>query len=211
MVEKGWHMQSSESVASLMAALAAAQAEITNIEKAKENTHFRSRYADIADGLSVIRPKLAAHGLVITQATEFDRDSGLFVLHTRIYHTSGEWIGSTYPLPTSGKAQEMGSAITYARRYALFALVGTAATDEDTDGNDAAPSNLTAAKKASKGDNRVPDVAMLDAARVAATDGVEAFRTFWSALSKPQRSQFSPTVLSDLQRIAEAAGKVEAE
>lgn len=195
-------MQSSETVASIMPALAAAQAAIPNIEKAKENTHFRSRYADIADGLSVIRPVLAQNGLVVTQATEFDRDSGLFVLHTRIYHTSGEWIGSTYPLPTSGKAQEMGSAITYARRYALFALVGTAATDEDTDGNDAAQANMKPAKKV---EAAVPSPEMLDAARIAATNGVEAFREYWGTLSRQQRAMFSTTVIADLQKIAQAA------
>jgi ERF superfamily len=202
MVEKGWHMQSSESVAAIMPALAAAQAKIPNIEKGKENTHFRSRYADIADGLSVIRPVLAEHGLVVTQATEFQPDTGLFVLHTRIYHTSGEWIGSTYPLPTSGKAQEMGSAITYARRYALFALVGTAATDEDTDGNDAAQANMKPKEKAAES---VPSVEMLDAARSAATNGVEAFRAYWGTLTKPQRAMFSKTVIADLQKIAQAS------
>jgi len=198
-------MQSSETIASLMAALSKAQKNLENIEKLKKNSHFQSSYADIADGLRVIRPALAEHDLAITQATEFDRETGMFVLHTRIYHVSGEWIGSTYPLPTSGKAQEMGSAITYARRYALFALVGTAATDEDTDGNDAAQANMKPAKK----ETATLSVEMMDAARSAATHGVDAFREFWSTLTKAQRSMFSTSVIADLQKIAQAADEAD--
>jgi ERF superfamily len=198
-------MQSSETIASLMAALSKAQKGLENIEKLKKNQHFNSSYADIADGLRVIRPALSEQDLAITQATEFDRETGMFVLHTRIYHVSGEWIGSTYPLPTSGKAQEMGSAITYARRYALFALVGTAATDEDTDGNDAAQANMRPVKK----DPPALSVEMMDAARSAATNGVDAFREFWGTLSKPQRSMFSTSVIADLQKIAQAADEAE--
>jgi hypothetical protein len=199
-------MQSSETIASLMAALSKAQKGLENIEKLKKNQHFNSSYADIADGLRVIRPALSEQDLAITQATEFDRETGMFVLHTRIYHVSGEWIGSTYPLPTSGKAQEMGSAITYARRYALFALVGTAATDEDTDGNDAAQANMKPVKKETAA---ALSVEMMDAARSAATNGVDAFREFWSTLTKAQRSMFSTSVIADLQKIAQAADEAD--
>jgi hypothetical protein len=184
-----------------MPALVAAQGGIKNITKEKKNTHFKNNYADIADGLDVIRPALSANGLAVTQSTDFDQDRGLFTLHTRIYHISGEWIGSTYPLPTNGKAQDMGSAITYARRYALFALVGVAATDEDNDGNDAAQSTLKSHKPAN---TKERDGNLHMAARIAARGGVDAFRSFWSESSADNRAELTAD-LKELQSIAEAA------
>lgn len=138
-------MKTSESIAALAASLATAQGELKNVEKGKINPHFKSRYADIADGLDVVRPVFSKHGLSVVQATDYMPDTGVFVLVTRIIHKSGEWIESTYPLPTGGKPQDVGSALTYARRYALFSLAGVAGTDEDDDGNDA--QNTTQARK----------------------------------------------------------------
>lgn len=138
-------MKTSETIAALAAALATAQGDLKNIEKGKINPHFKSRYADIADGLDVVRPVFSKHGLSVVQATDYMPDTGVFVLVTRIIHKSGEWIESTYPLPTGGKPQDVGSALTYARRYALFSLAGVAGTDEDDDGNDA--QNTTQARK----------------------------------------------------------------
>lgn len=138
-------MKTSEAIGALATALAAAQGELKNIEKGKVNPHFRSRYADIADGLDVVRPVFSKHGLSVIQATDYHPDTGVFMLVTRILHKSGEWLESTYPLPTGGKAQDVGSALTYARRYALFSLAGVAGTDEDDDGNDA--QNTSQAKK----------------------------------------------------------------
>ncbi len=129
-------MNTSDTIAALATALATAQGELTNIGKSKINPHLKSRYADIGDGLEVVRPVLSKNGLAIVQTTQMNPDGGFFLM-TRIIHKSGEWIEGAYPLPTSGKSQDMGSAITYARRYALFALVGVAATDEDDDGVDA--------------------------------------------------------------------------
>ena len=138
-------MKTSEFIAALAASLATAQGELKNVEKGKINPHFKSRYADIADGLDVVRPVFSKHGLSVVQATDYMPDTGVFVLVTRIIHKSGEWIESTYPLPTNGKPQDVGSALTYARRYALFSLAGVAGTDEDDDGNDA--QNTTQARK----------------------------------------------------------------
>lgn len=138
-------MKTSESIAALAAALAAAQGELKNVEKGKVNPHFKSRYADIADGLDVVRPVFSKHGLSVVQATDYMPDTGIFLLVTRIMHKSGEWIESSYPLPTGGKPQDVGSALTYARRYALFSLAGVAGTDEDDDGHDA--QNTTQTRK----------------------------------------------------------------
>jgi hypothetical protein len=77
---------------------------------------------------------LSANGLAFVQTISDG------VLHTRLLHTSGQWIASEHPLPMSGKPQEIGSALTYARRYSLSALLGIAA-DEDDDANAASRSN----------------------------------------------------------------------
>jgi hypothetical protein len=191
-------MKSSDTLSALMPALVAAQGSIKNITKEKKNTHFKNNYADIADGLDVIRPALSANGLAVTQSTDFDQDRGIFTLHTRIYHISGEWIGSTYPLPTNGKAQDMGSAITYARRYALFALVGVAATDEDNDGNDAAEVKMPHNPAFLVG---APSPKLSSEARSAALGGTVALRAFWDNLIPAERVALA-SQLGGLKQIA---------
>ena len=137
-------MNTSETINEIAAALAKAQAGIQNPAKESENPHFKSRYADLSSGLNAVRPTLAANGIAIIQATGMEGD--LMMLETRLVHVSGQWIGSIYPVcrfPT--KQQEAGSALTYARRYALFALVGIAG--EDDDGNEASKSDTPAPRQ----------------------------------------------------------------
>ncbi len=125
----------SESTAKLAKALAAAQAEMKNATLNKVNPHFKSQYADLAAIRDAVIPALAKHGLAITQMPDITEDG--FVLITRLMHDSGEWISSSYPLPTDlGKPQQMGSAQTYARRYSLAAMAGVSA-EEDDDANNA--------------------------------------------------------------------------
>ena len=124
----------------LGAALAKAQGELRNVGKdktAKAGSYSYS-YADIADGLDVLRPVLSKHGLCLIQTTSLD--GGIIMLHTRLLHASGQWIEGTFPVCAPGKAQEVGSALTYARRYAAFSIAGVAGTEEDQDGANAAPS-----------------------------------------------------------------------
>ena len=142
-------MNTSDNIAAVATALSAAQGELTNIGKGKLNPHLKSRYADIGDGLEVVRPILSKHGLAVVQTTQMNPDGGFFLM-TRIIHKSGEWIEGAYPLPASGKSQDIGSAITYARRYTLFALVGVAGTDEDDDGHDAQSAPVAAKRPAPK-------------------------------------------------------------
>lgn len=128
---------------SIAEALAAAQLEITDPAKDSINPHFRSRYADLATVLKTVRPVLAKHGIALVQCTQVDGER--LVLVTRLMWR-GEEIESTYPVePVKRDPQGYGSALTYARRYALQALVGVAA-DEDDDGNaaSAAPSKPSA-------------------------------------------------------------------
>src|SRR6478752_6032253 len=133
--------RSSESVAALAGALAKAQAELTNPEKslvatlpAERGQPGRTfRYASLAGGLEIVRKILGRHEIATIQSTAYDRDSSTIKLTTTLAHASGEWIASDWPvcalaeLPTPHR---MGAALTYARRYALFTLVGIAGEDD---------------------------------------------------------------------------------
>ena len=130
-------MKTSDAINELAAALAKAQGEIQNPVKNRVNPHFKSRYADIADGLDVIRPTLSKHAIAFVQATELVDD--MVILRTRMIHSSGQWLESTYPVGRFVKHQELGASLTYAKRQALFSIVGVAGDDDD-DGNSATAS-----------------------------------------------------------------------
>lgn len=126
----------SEPINELAAALAKAQGAFTAIKKDKVakiksqgGASYEYAYADLASIMEAIRGPLSANGLACVQAITMT-DGGM-ILQTRLLHSSGQWIESTYPLPAGGRAQEMGSAQTYARRYSLCALVGIVAEDDD--------------------------------------------------------------------------------
>src|SRR5205823_14856974 len=84
-------------------------------------------------GMDIIRKSLGRHQIATIQSTDIDKEAGLLRLTIILAHSSGEWISSEWPVcPISGvdSAQRMGAAMTYARRYALFALVGIAEEDD---------------------------------------------------------------------------------
>ncbi len=137
----------SENTADLSAALAKAQAGMQAAKFDKTNPHFKNKYASLAAVIDAIRTPLAENGLSYTQATEI-REGG-FVLVTTLRHASGQWIGSEYPLPMGAKPQELGSALTYARRYSLSAIACIAA-DEDDDAEGARTNGQTASTPAAK-------------------------------------------------------------
>lgn len=115
--------------ASLAAALAAFQAELPGVSKDSENPHFKSKYADLADMSKAILPALARQGLAfLSMPTLTDRG---FVLAYSLLHESGGRFDGEYPLNSAGNDQQKGSSITYARRYALGAITGAAADDDD--------------------------------------------------------------------------------
>jgi ERF superfamily len=134
--------RSSESVAALAAALAKAQAELVNPEKSLTATirggrpgegERSFRYAPLASGLDIVRKTLGQHEIATVQTTDVDQAAGLVSLTTMLAHASGEWIASDWPVcPIAEMAnpQRMGAALTYARRYALFTLVGIAGEDD---------------------------------------------------------------------------------
>jgi hypothetical protein len=132
----------SDSIGAIAAALAKAQGELTNPEKSLVAT-IRSpfpreadrsfRYASLASGLDIVRKSLGCHEIATIQTTAIDQDSGQIRLTTLLAHASGEWISSDWPVcPISDTVspQRMGTALSYARRYALFALVGIAGEDD---------------------------------------------------------------------------------
>src|SRR5215468_6811060 len=134
--------RSSETIGKIAGALAKAQAELENPEKSltatipsvfprEESRTFR--YASLASGLEIVRKCLSKHEIATVQATAIDRDSGLIRLTTTLVHGSGEWMSSDWPVcPVSETAapHRLGAALTYARRYALFTLVGIAGEDD---------------------------------------------------------------------------------
>ena len=134
--------RSSESVAALASALAKAQAELVNPEKSlvatirtgRPGDGERSfRYAPLSSGLDIVRKTLGQHEIATMQTTAVDQAGGLVNLTTMLAHASGEWIASDWPVcPIAEMAnpQRMGAALTYARRYALFTLVGIAGEDD---------------------------------------------------------------------------------
>jgi hypothetical protein len=134
--------RSSESVAALASALAKAQAELVNPEKSLTATirtgrpgdgERSFRYAPLSSGLDIVRKTLGQHEIATLQTTAIDQAAGMVNLTTTLAHGSGEWIASDWPvcpIAETANPQRMGAALTYARRYALFTLVGIAGEDD---------------------------------------------------------------------------------
>jgi len=120
----------------LASALVELQAELPHVTKDAENPHFRSRYASLAALTAALLPLMAKLGLawICRPTLEWSRQEPMLVLSYSLRHVSGESLDGQYPLPASGTPQQIGSAITYARRYALCAVTGLVADDDD-DGN----------------------------------------------------------------------------
>jgi hypothetical protein len=150
--------RSSESVAAIATALAKAQTELSNPEKAMVGTIYNNRsespqsfrYASLSSGLDIVRKALGGHQIAIAQTTDIDRTNGTVNLTTLLLHTSGEWISSDWPvcqLSETSAPRRMGAALTYARRYALFTMVGIAG-DDDLDAPPDATNDPAAARTA---------------------------------------------------------------
>ncbi len=118
----------------LIKALIKAKAEFSPIHKDRVNPHFKHKYATLDAVLDAVTPALGKHGLAVVQTTALS--DGKTVLQTHLYHESGECLTSVYPLPEISDSQKFGAALTYARRYALCAILCVTA-DEDDDANSA--------------------------------------------------------------------------
>lgn len=120
----------SEAINEISAALAKAQGQIEGASKGKVNPAFKSKYADLASIWDACREALSTNGLAVLQIPNETPDGML--LTTMVTHSSGQWFRSSYPVrPVQATPQGLGSAITYARRYALMAMVGIAPEDDD--------------------------------------------------------------------------------
>ncbi len=166
--------RSSESIAAIATALAKAQIELSNPEKAMVGTIYNNRsdspqsfrYASLSSGLDIVRKTLGGQQIAIAQTTDIDRASGMVNLTTILLHTSGEWISSHWPvcqLSETSAPRRMGAALTYARRYALFTMVGIAGED-DLDAPPDATDDRSAGRKAV--DPRASDAPSVSSARV---------------------------------------------
>jgi hypothetical protein len=134
--------RSSETIGTIAAALAKAQAQLINPEKSLTGT-IRSEgsdaaersfhYAPLSSGLDIVRKTLSQHEIATVQTTSIDETAGIVRLSTVLAHASGEWIASDWPvcaISDTVTPHRMGAALTYARRYALFTLVGIAGEDD---------------------------------------------------------------------------------
>jgi hypothetical protein len=147
--------ESSEQIGTIAAALARAQAELVNPEKTltavlrspfprEDDRTFR--YASLASGLDIVRKTLSQQEIATIQTTRIEQGTGQIHLTTLLAHASGEWISSDLPVCAAKEVDaphRMGAALTYARRYALFALVGIAGED-DLDAPDLVPESAAA-------------------------------------------------------------------
>ena len=134
--------RSSDTIGAIATALAKAQTELTNPEKSLTATiqspfpregDRTFRYASLSSGLDIVRKCLGQHEIATVQSTAIDKEAGLIQLTTVLAHSSGEWMSSDWPVcPVTETAapHRMGAALTYARRYALFTLVGIAGEDD---------------------------------------------------------------------------------
>src|SRR5438034_10709574 len=132
----------SESIGAMAGELTKAQIELANPEKSLTAT-IRSpfpreadrsfRYASLSSGLDLVRKSLGRHEIATVQTTSIDEGAGLILLTTTLAHSSGEWLSSDWPVcavTETAAPHRMGAALTYARRYALFTLVGIAGEDD---------------------------------------------------------------------------------
>jgi hypothetical protein len=192
--------RSSESVAALASALAKAQAELVNPEKSLTATirggrpgegERSFRYAPLSSGLDIVRKTLGQHEIAMVQTTAIDKETGVVNLSTMLAHASGEWIASDWPVcpvAETTNPQRMGAALTYARRYALFTLVGIAGED-DLDAPDlcATPPATAAKMGTGSGELRLPP----------RSDGNGRTRAAAMAASKPLLSSGESGALRD--------------
>ena len=134
--------RSSETIGTIAAALAKAQAQLVNPEKSlvgtirsdgRRGTEQTFRYAPLSSGLDIVRRTLSQHEIATVQTTSIDETAAIVRLSTVLAHASGEWIASDWPvcaISDTAVPHRMGAALTYARRYALFTLVGIAGEDD---------------------------------------------------------------------------------
>jgi hypothetical protein len=206
--------RSSETIGSIAAALAKAQAELANPEKSLTATvraanprerDFTFRYAALASGLDIVRKSLGKYEIATVQTTAIDNEAGLIRLTTVLAHASGEWLAAEWPvcaLSEIAAPRRMGAALTYARRYALFTLVGIAGEDDlDAPDLDVVPktgANLLAAGEVRRSSNGEASggLALAEPRR-----GAPAASPVQSALAPEQSAALRDRLVAEIERL----------
>lgn len=214
-------MRMSDNIAQIAEALAKAQGQIDDASKGSKNPYFNSKYADLAAVRSAIREPLAVNDIALIQLPR--TLNGEVEVETMLMHKSGEYIAETLRLPV-GKwdAHGIGSAITYARRYGIMAILGIAA--EDDDGNAAVEkspnftvtpvgggANAVVSSVGGGGGSGPVKQEISKEATNAAKKGGKELQKYWNELSEYERNSFSAEQRKDLKKIAaDADAKAEA-
>lgn len=200
-------MMQSESIKELATALAKAQGVMAGAKKDCTNPFFHSKYADLASMWDACRQPLSENGLSVVQTTHVDADR--VYLLTQLFHNSGEWIQGKYPItPTKNDPQGMGSAITYARRYTLAAIVGIA--PEDDDGNAASGKDADTKKVIPEPQKKqlpaIPPALPFEQAkkRMSELDNLPAMRNWWKKYEQ-SINLFTPQQQQELKVLGEQA------
>jgi hypothetical protein len=198
--------RSSETIGTIAAALAKAQAQLVNPEKSLVGT-IRSeqgsgsersfRYAPLSSGLDIVRKTLSQHEIATVQTTSIDETAAIVRLSTVLAHASGEWIASDWPVcPITDTAtpHRMGAALTYARRYALFTLVGIAGED-DLDAPDLTTPTAPTSKLDKPAENKIGN---LNGGRAHSTQQFSGDRRA-KAISNPRKPTLEPQASAPLR------------
>lgn len=129
-------MNHSEKIDTFAAAFVAAQAQIKGAVKDAVNPHFKNAYADLGSVMLACKDALNNNGISVLQTPAPTEQSGSLALDTVLMHKCGEWVSGTMVIPLGNRVdpQSYGSALTYARRYSLAAMVGVCPTDDDAEG-----------------------------------------------------------------------------
>lgn len=191
----------SESISQFAAAMAKAQGAMTGALKDSLNPHYKSSYADLASVRAACMPHLSAAGIAVSQFPCAAR--GYVEVETILIHESGEWMSNLLSLPVlKDDAHGIGSAITYARRYALASICGIA--PEDDDGNAAVGRPSPEAPKTPQVDLRAKALSILEPVT---KQGIEAYRLAFNTLSPEMRK----SIADDHSRLKAAAAQADAD
>jgi hypothetical protein len=195
-------MTHSEQINELAAALAKAQGQIEGAKKDSINPHFKNRYADLSSVWDACREALTTNGLSVVQSAE-NCEAGYGVT-TMLLHTSGQWMrGTLYLKPTKDDPQGAGSALTYARRYALSAMIGIAPEDDDANAASVKPVQVISAVPSGY-ENWLTDLSAV------AEEGTEALQAAWKASNVTMRDYLTRTDNKAWEVMKARAAKVKA-
>lgn len=193
----------SASIAKLTEAMALAQGQIEGASKGKVNPHFKNSYADLASVWDACREQLSRNGLAVYQTTS--GDGAKVTVETILAHKSGEWISGRLTMTAQQNTpQAIGSCITYARRYALAAMVGVA--PEDDDGNAASQTPTNRPQAVAKAPEGFDDF-LLDLEAVAA-NGSDALKAAWTKSQPYMRKHLTDTAPEKWEALKKKAAAV---